>query len=98
MSPLPPALTLPSTRSAWLAEAAATLRLGWPLVLTNLAQTAMTATDVMMMGQLGPDALAAGADVVLTGRVADPSLFAAPLIHTVRNAGYLFTPEVEAAT
>ncbi|WP_334046699.1 acyclic terpene utilization AtuA family protein [Burkholderia cepacia] len=27
------------------------------------------------------DALATGADVVLTGRVADPSLFAAPLIH-----------------
>ncbi|WP_175655910.1 acyclic terpene utilization AtuA family protein [Burkholderia ambifaria] len=27
------------------------------------------------------EALAAGADVVLTGRVADPSLFAAPLIH-----------------
>lgn len=27
------------------------------------------------------DALAAGADVVMTGRVADPSLFAAPLIH-----------------
>lgn len=56
-----PAATLPASRSAWLAEASATLRLGWPLVLTNLAQTAMTATDVLMMGQLGPEALAAGA-------------------------------------
>jgi MATE family multidrug resistance protein len=37
------------------------LALSWPLVLTNVAQTAMTATDVMMMGHLGPDALAAGA-------------------------------------
>lgn len=31
------------------------------MVLTNVAQTAMTATDVVMMGHLGPDALAAGA-------------------------------------
>lgn len=31
------------------------------MVLTNLGQTAMTATDVMMMGRLGPDTLAAGA-------------------------------------
>ena len=31
------------------------------MVLTNLAQTAMTATDVVMMGRLGPDALAGGA-------------------------------------
>lgn len=37
------------------------LALSWPLVLTNVAQNAMTATDVMMMGHLGPDALAAGA-------------------------------------
>ena len=34
--------------------------LAWPMILTNLAQTAMTATDVMMMGRLGPEALAAG--------------------------------------
>lgn len=37
------------------------LALGWPMILTNLAQTAMTATDVMIIGRLGPDALAAGA-------------------------------------
>ncbi|RDJ23119.1 MATE family efflux transporter [Bosea caraganae] len=37
------------------------LALSWPMVLTNVAQTAMTATDVVMMGHLGPDALAAGA-------------------------------------
>ncbi len=49
------------TREAWTTEARATVALGWPLILTNLAQTAMTATDVVMMGWLGPDALAAGA-------------------------------------
>ena len=37
------------------------LALGWPLVLTNVAQTAMTATDVVLMGHLSPQALAAGA-------------------------------------
>ncbi|GAB1582525.1 MATE family efflux transporter [Phyllobacterium phragmitis] len=42
-------------------EARIMLTLAWPMILTNLAQTAMTATDVMMMGWIGPDALAAGA-------------------------------------
>lgn len=37
------------------------IALAWPMVMTNLAQTAMTATDVMMMGRLGPVALGAGA-------------------------------------
>ena len=36
------------------------LALSWPMILTNLGQTAMTATDVLMMGRLGPKALAAG--------------------------------------
>ncbi|TCR65021.1 MATE family efflux transporter [Bosea sp. BK604] len=45
----------------WLIEAKAMLALSWPMVLTNVAQTAMTTTDVLMMGHLGPDALAAGA-------------------------------------
>lgn len=36
------------------------LALAWPMVLTNLGQTAMNTTDVMMMGRLGPEALASG--------------------------------------
>ncbi|WEX11670.1 MATE family efflux transporter [Chelativorans sp. AA-79] len=44
----------------WLSEARATLSLAWPMILTNLAQTAMTVTDVMMLGRLSPEALAAG--------------------------------------
>lgn len=44
----------------WLTEARAMIALAWPMVMTNLAQTAMQATDVMMMGRLGPGALAAG--------------------------------------
>jgi MATE family multidrug resistance protein len=47
-------------RQAWRAELRATLSLGWPLVLTNLAQTAMTTTDVIMTGRLGARMLAAG--------------------------------------
>lgn len=46
---------------SWRDEIGATLLLAWPMVLTNLAQTAMTATDVLVMGRLGADALAAGA-------------------------------------
>jgi multidrug resistance protein, MATE family len=48
-------------RAAWAKEAAASLALSWPLILTNAAQTAMTSTDVLVMGRLGPEALAAGA-------------------------------------
>lgn len=44
----------------WRREIRAMIALAWPMVLTNLGQTAMTATDVMMMGRLGPDTLAAG--------------------------------------
>jgi MATE family multidrug resistance protein len=49
------------SRAAWAAEFRATLALSWPLVLTNLAQNALTTTDVILMGWLGADALAAGA-------------------------------------
>jgi multidrug resistance protein, MATE family len=48
--------------SPWLGrEIAATLSLSAPLVIANLASSAMTTTDIMMLGWLSPQALAAGA-------------------------------------
>ena len=46
-------------RKAWTAELTATLSLVWPIVLTNVAQTLMGATDVWFLSKIGPDALAA---------------------------------------
>ncbi len=46
-------------RSAWRSELAATMALAWPLVLANFTQQAITATDVLLMGRLGPQPLAA---------------------------------------
>ena len=57
-SPLP---ALVPRLASWRRETGATLALSGPLALTNLAQVAMGTTDVMMMGWLGPDTLAAGA-------------------------------------
>jgi multidrug resistance protein, MATE family len=48
-----------SSGNPWASEIKAVLALAWPMVVTNFAQTAMTATDVLMLSQLGPDALAA---------------------------------------
>ncbi len=48
-------------KGAWRAELRATLALSWPLILTSLAQTGLMTTDVVLMGWLGPQALAAGA-------------------------------------
>lgn len=47
--------------SPWREEIRATLALAWPLVLTNLAQAAIHATDVILLGRLGARQLAAGA-------------------------------------
>src|SRR4051794_19954933 len=47
-------------RQAWLDEVRATLALAWPIIATNLLQMGLTTTDVIMMGRLGPGALAAG--------------------------------------
>lgn len=48
-------------RAAWTAELRATLALGWPLILTNVAQNALMTSDVILMGWLGSAAVAAGA-------------------------------------
>jgi MATE family multidrug resistance protein len=45
-------------------ELAATLKLAWPLVLGNLASSAISTTDVLMLGWLSPDSLAASALLV----------------------------------
>ena len=46
---------------SWGEELSATLRLALPLVLAQLTQVAIYTTDVVMLGWLGPDALAASA-------------------------------------
>ncbi|MCD0504573.1 MATE family efflux transporter, partial [Bordetella petrii] len=50
-----------AARSAWMREIRHTLALSLPLVLTSLAQIAMTSVDVIFIGRLGPQALAASA-------------------------------------
>ncbi|MGV0760777.1 MATE family efflux transporter [Tistrella mobilis] len=50
----------PFVREApFVREVRATFTLAWPIVLTNLAQMAITTTDVLVIGRLGPEALAA---------------------------------------
>lgn len=45
-------------------EIRATLALAWPLVLSNVAANAISTTDVLMLGWLGPEPLAASALLV----------------------------------
>ncbi|MEO6359857.1 MAG: hypothetical protein ABIO43_04675 [Sphingomicrobium sp.] len=45
----------------WGAELRATLTLAWPLILSNLTIQLINATDVVLMGWLGPRQLAAAA-------------------------------------
>ncbi len=49
----------PERNRAWLAELRSTLALAWPLILANLTQQAIQATDVLLMGRLGATQLAA---------------------------------------
>ena len=46
-------------RGAWRDELRATLALAWPLILANLTQQLIQATDMLLMGRLGATQLAA---------------------------------------
>ena len=58
---LAPNRTVPIAATSWAEEFRAIVALSWPLALGNLTQVAMGTTDVMMMGWLSADTLAAGA-------------------------------------
>ena len=51
----------PDAPRTWKRELAETFALAWPLVMTQLAQTATYSTDVIMIGRLGSTQLAASA-------------------------------------
>jgi len=46
---------------SWREELGATLALAWPLILSNMTMALIQATDVVLMGWLGPQQLAASA-------------------------------------
>jgi len=56
---MPPRQTASSHR--WRDEVRATLALAWPLVLTNLAQSLINATDTVLLGWAGASTLASAA-------------------------------------
>ena len=49
----------PSDRFVWRAEIGETIKLAWPMALTQLGQIAMMTTDLALIGRLGGDAVAA---------------------------------------
>lgn len=64
--------------SLWREEFRATLLLAWPLILSNLSGSLIHATDVFLLGRLGPEALAAGA--LATNLVMSLSIFGMGLL------------------
>src|SRR5215467_9049418 len=49
----------PSTRAIWRGELIETIKLAWPIALTQLGQIAMMTTDLALIGRLGDGAVAA---------------------------------------
>jgi multidrug resistance protein, MATE family len=52
---------LTQNANPWRTEMRAMLSLAWPLILTNVTMVLINATDVFLLAQVGPDALAASA-------------------------------------
>jgi multidrug resistance protein, MATE family len=51
--------TAPKAHAVWRAEVVETVRLAWPMALTQLGQIAMMTTDLILIGRLGSAAIAA---------------------------------------
>ena len=49
----------PPARAVWRAEIIETIKLAWPIALTQLGQIAMMTTDLALIGRLGDEAIAA---------------------------------------
>src|SRR5438105_15045046 len=49
----------PPERAVWRAEIIETIKLAWPIALTQLGQIAMMTTDLALIGRLGDGAVAA---------------------------------------
>lgn len=64
--------------SLWFREIIATLVLAWPIILSNLSQMLINTTDVLLLGRVGPEALAASA--IGIGIVITPMVFGVGLI------------------
>lgn len=62
-----------TSTATWRDEFRATLSLAWPLILANLSGSLIHATDVFLLGKLGPQTLAAGA--LATNLVMSISIF-----------------------
>src|SRR5262249_13101190 len=54
-------LELPALDTAWRVEISETLRLSWPMAMTQLGQVAMMTTDLVLLGRLGDQVVAATA-------------------------------------
>src|SRR3569833_4023151 len=52
---------IPLSLHSWGGEFGALFRLGWPLMVAQLAQISLNTTDVVLLGWLGPKFLAAAA-------------------------------------